>query len=346
MKQLRSKNNITQERLAEYLYVSPQAISRWETGNSFPDISLIAPICNIFGITSDELLGIDAKNRNLAIQGYMEAFNAWAAAPEKTEELRQNTIDTLRKGLRLYPDSLPLKKQLINVLYMNSEIESEIDEKREMCKLCKEIIDGNAEDEEKYRYISMFCEYARVCGLSEEGEKFAAELPDSQYYKQRCLALCKNDIEARKKLINEYIFAGWAVLKDAMNLLITEVELSPKEIAQTRQKLEEINAVLFDNDDIVLKKDLDEFKAAQAFYKAGDYDNAIKYLKISLRKWTDNAKTEKVSPMRGDIKRSSRDNDEIRAEARGFIKLVNSRFKNILSDERIVALLNEAKSIA
>lgn len=67
IKNLRRDHNMTQENLAEILSISPQAISRWETDMAMPDISLIAPICNLFNITADELLGISLA-RNLPVK--------------------------------------------------------------------------------------------------------------------------------------------------------------------------------------------------------------------------------------------------------------------------------------
>ena len=67
IKDLRRKHDMTQEHLAEILSISPQAISRWETDMAMPDISLIAPLCNLFNITSDELLGIDLTRRQQTI---------------------------------------------------------------------------------------------------------------------------------------------------------------------------------------------------------------------------------------------------------------------------------------
>lgn len=48
---------ITQEALAEQLNVTPQAVSRWETGISSPDISMLPKIAEFFLISIDELLG-------------------------------------------------------------------------------------------------------------------------------------------------------------------------------------------------------------------------------------------------------------------------------------------------
>ena len=58
IKALRKKNDLTQEKLADYLCVSYQAVSKWECGVSNPDITLIAPLAKLFGVSADELLGI------------------------------------------------------------------------------------------------------------------------------------------------------------------------------------------------------------------------------------------------------------------------------------------------
>ena len=61
IKQLRKKNDLTQENLADYLCVSYQAVSKWECGLSSPDISLIAPLTRLFHVSADELLCLTAE---------------------------------------------------------------------------------------------------------------------------------------------------------------------------------------------------------------------------------------------------------------------------------------------
>ena len=70
IKRLRRNADMTQEELAEMLSISSQAISRWETGTAIPDISFIPAIVNIFGTTSDELLGINSNNFQEKIEKY------------------------------------------------------------------------------------------------------------------------------------------------------------------------------------------------------------------------------------------------------------------------------------
>lgn len=56
IKKLRKDNNMTQEDLADKLNVSRQTISKWETNTGVPDIDNIKAICNLFNISTDELL--------------------------------------------------------------------------------------------------------------------------------------------------------------------------------------------------------------------------------------------------------------------------------------------------
>lgn len=61
---LRKKQNLSQEELANKLNVTRQTISKWELGESLPDLDKIVPLCEIFKITPDELL-IGKKNNEI-----------------------------------------------------------------------------------------------------------------------------------------------------------------------------------------------------------------------------------------------------------------------------------------
>lgn len=65
----RKKNNFTQAALAEKLGITDRAVSKWERGKGLPDVSLMLDLCNIFGITVNELLcgeimDMDDNNKN------------------------------------------------------------------------------------------------------------------------------------------------------------------------------------------------------------------------------------------------------------------------------------------
>lgn len=54
--QLRKQKGMTQEQLAEELFVSRTAISKWESGKGYPNIDSLKSISKLFGVTIDELL--------------------------------------------------------------------------------------------------------------------------------------------------------------------------------------------------------------------------------------------------------------------------------------------------
>lgn len=56
LQQLRKQNDMTQEQLAELLYVSRTAISKWETGKGYPNIESLKSISKLFSVSIDELL--------------------------------------------------------------------------------------------------------------------------------------------------------------------------------------------------------------------------------------------------------------------------------------------------
>ncbi len=63
IKALRRGKNLTQEQLAQKLNISPQAVSKWETGTTLPDISLLPSISVVLGVTIDELFTMTDEAR-------------------------------------------------------------------------------------------------------------------------------------------------------------------------------------------------------------------------------------------------------------------------------------------
>lgn len=79
---LRKEKGITQEELAEYLGVSKPAVSKWESGQSYPDILLLPIIASYFDKTVDDLLGYQPQMTSEDIKKlYIELADAFATEP-------------------------------------------------------------------------------------------------------------------------------------------------------------------------------------------------------------------------------------------------------------------------
>lgn len=116
IRQLRHRDKRTQEALAEALGVTSQAVSRWESGGSYPDMNLIPPIANYFGVTIDELFGYNNErdNRINALVSQIQQMK-W-----KNNGVDRNTNEAIalaRKALVEFPGNERLMLCLASVLY-------------------------------------------------------------------------------------------------------------------------------------------------------------------------------------------------------------------------------------
>ena len=61
--QLRRAQHMTQQALAARLYVSHQAVSKWENGVALPDVITLYTMCRLFGVTMEQLITSDIAER-------------------------------------------------------------------------------------------------------------------------------------------------------------------------------------------------------------------------------------------------------------------------------------------
>ena len=62
----RKRLGLTQEQMAEKLGVTAQAVSKWENDQSCPDIAMIPRLAELFGVSTDELLGVERREVHTA----------------------------------------------------------------------------------------------------------------------------------------------------------------------------------------------------------------------------------------------------------------------------------------
>ena len=111
IKKLRNQKGVTQERLAESIGVTPQAISRWESESGYPAIEYLPDIASFFGISVDELLGIKLSEREARRESIY-------ATIEHIEDCGYNpsAIDLLREAHAEFPSDMKISLSLATAL--------------------------------------------------------------------------------------------------------------------------------------------------------------------------------------------------------------------------------------
>ena len=95
IRRLRSEHSVTQEELAEYLGISYQAVSKWETGTTMPDITLLPKLAAFFGVTTDYLLGVCDDARMGALRFAVQPDGPFLAADDSTAVPAWNALREL-----------------------------------------------------------------------------------------------------------------------------------------------------------------------------------------------------------------------------------------------------------
>ena len=108
---LRKKNDVTQDRLAEYLKVTPQAVSRWESGVCYPDMNYLPAIADYFSVSMDELLCYTGNRKAAKVADYLEEVGHLLDRDRVTDAL-----ELLRTAMAEIPSDFSLMLEAAGVL--------------------------------------------------------------------------------------------------------------------------------------------------------------------------------------------------------------------------------------
>ncbi len=142
IKQLRQQNGMTQEKLAEYLNITYQSVSKWENNIALPDVTLIVPLANFFGVTTDELFDRTASAQESEIEALSHRDYDLAHAPNK--DTIHERIALWREAVQKYPKDFRCLKYLAYALFATldrSFEEAEYQQNaRELIPICERIL--------------------------------------------------------------------------------------------------------------------------------------------------------------------------------------------------------------
>ena len=169
IRRLRRERGLTQEALAQAVGVSPQAISKWETGQTMPDITLLLPISKVLGIGVNELLGGDRRK---------ELEERFQKAIPFGEEL---TLLVSLDALKEFPDDETFRYRLAcDEKILSERSTSKIDRDRYLNRAAIRFGELHNEHPEDEIYTSMLAETLFALGNREEAMRLAAACKDPQ----------------------------------------------------------------------------------------------------------------------------------------------------------------------
>lgn len=188
IKSLRKKKDLTQEKLAEYLGVSFQAVSKWETGVAWPDLSMIVPLARLLGCSTDELFGLvdsltDPRKNELRTL-YMET--------QQTGDLNAR-YDIATTAVKEYPGEFDFLYWLGEVEWMYADAFCENDSNEREKHLQKsiqclmQVIEDCDCTEIRNKALHSVVFPLIECGRREEATQYARQCPDPGFLLLQCL---------------------------------------------------------------------------------------------------------------------------------------------------------------
>lgn len=179
LRAFRIERGNTQEELSNYLGISAQAVSKWERGEGFPEISLLPYIAAYYKKSVDELLGCGELQRNERLEELKQQFKA-----KNRDGQIEEAISLMREGIREFPHNMSLVADLVHALLFSGK-EEYLDETVE---LCSEILHESVEDEKRfYALQSIVCAYGRQ-GNMDKAKEYARKLPSINWSRNIVLA--------------------------------------------------------------------------------------------------------------------------------------------------------------
>ena len=287
IKEFRQKNRMTQEQLASYLNITFQTVSKWETGVSSPDLSLIVPITKILHISADTLLGINDVESDKRYDELKQAYDHTFKTEDFTE--RQRICEL---AVSEYPGDMKWLYNLAGVI-SNRSFEYEdhdryVAEQEKAIKLFDAVVKNCKDDILRGYAISGITQLLGWRGRKDEARKYIELLPEQTITTRD--AVLENILDGdelisfRQKRIYRYLeYILWELslmptvytdlIRDIVNVMVPDrnyIEFNRTLYYAVRRK---VNHILKTDPNISAEHILDLLMEMQSYAKA--YDDIV-----------------------------------------------------------------------
>jgi len=286
LKRLRKQREITQEDLADFIGVSFQAVSKWERGEGYPDITILPALANFFDVTLDELVGMNEIKDAKKLEKIKEQYNRINGVTIKEK------IELLRDGLKTFPNNYWLLSELAYCLCSKTDYYTEEPKKKnneEAIKIYERILEFCTDTEIRNRAQANMCLSLNYVGEKDKAIELAKKLPRFGETRESILTFVLNGKEKIKQH-QENIFLFTFGLSDNIQRLVSQAEndgyYTDEERIKLYQKVINICKTVYEEDDFDLAHMVlcDTYMDMAKFYIKQDNKNeAVKSLQEAAK---------------------------------------------------------------
>lgn len=252
VRSLRTERGLTQEKLADFLGVSFQAVSKWERGDTVPDIYMLPSIASFFGVTTDYLLSYDVNKEKDISEYEKKYYQLWQARDGEA------LVSVLKEAITRYPAEYRLLVRYLSALvwHKGKSNEAIIEAKNEIIAVYERIIDNCTVDSirmwAKKIIIGFYIKLSSIEGTGitiKDAENILNELPLMQ--NSRDYMFCRFYKDERRDMASK---AALSELLYLLNDVITvnwvyRADVSTKERIEALEALISINKIVYTNED-------------------------------------------------------------------------------------------------
>ena len=278
IRKMRRARDITQEELAELLHITPQAVSRWETDATTPDIGSLIGLARIFDCSADDILGLHSIKTEERIEHYSEiAVRAGMNGDEET------ALGAWRDALAEFPNDYIVMSDLAHYLsfYADRRIDSDPEKYRSMMKeaqLLYEYIIGHCTDSSIVSGANRSMYYLLgSLGEYEKAKEYLRHLPDIWSSRQvAMLSGNENRHEAAVRLASDAL----NILEFALRSMIWSKEkgFTEEERTEIARLLEALHKLFYGEVTATIRPDF-YVTLARAHSGTGDAENTLRCLR-------------------------------------------------------------------
>lgn len=289
IKKLRKEKEMTQEILADFLGVSFQAVSKWERGETYSDITMLPVIASFFNVSTDDLLGVDKAKKEQKIEEYLKFHDKMSF---KDTPL---TFKKFQKAVKEFPGEFRILVRYMELLMAEKTDKDAPDYEKtsqELMSIYDNIQNHCTDDSIRMWSKRLICQHLHTKSYytgdesyQVQAENILAEMPDMVNTREYLSTMLISDNDKHYAACSHAIETHLYLLENAMDhYCFYDDNFSPEYKIEAINKMLSIQNIFFNDGNygkLWLHRIYDYGHLGHLYFALGDNENAFKYLMLS-----------------------------------------------------------------